>query len=474
MPSHHGGHGGEGHGGGGGGVAEVVKDRASVVVNEISRGPVNNEIILANRERDIAVVPPGAQVINEVTTTEVFPGRPGAGVTGTTPSPKQSATAAARPTATETASTTGTATDRGTARATATGRSGVLTASGCGSKGPVTTAVWAFFQVSSSSIEKSRGIRDGRELDDDVAYARKTTCLPGSRYRTSRRGHRGVQSGGGLPRASRQMTGCCGLFWIAGRMRYMSRSRGNLLAEWLWWGMVGFGSSANVDAPCQALHDQLGYRDRPPEARNLLLLLPKESKVEIGVGYLVEKGGSERRGQNGRHALKRWQAIAFENGEPNHSQGPRRGEHLREKDLPGPSRVTTLKEDAVFDKDHGSLRERILSWKVQALLFHISYRRLQETAVQLPLDQAADPAAVLREAIAPDSVAHVGAVPLEAIRGVFIHRVRCVEEKPANGTFVSSPGRSRRGSPAPAAAVRPGVDWIGKEAWEGTVLGLAR
>ncbi|KAK1688041.1 hypothetical protein BDP55DRAFT_75980 [Colletotrichum godetiae] len=79
MPSHHGGHGGEGHGGGGGGVAEVVKDRASVVVNEISRGPVNNEIILANRERDIAVVPPGAQVINEVTTTEVFPGRPGYG-----------------------------------------------------------------------------------------------------------------------------------------------------------------------------------------------------------------------------------------------------------------------------------------------------------------------------------------------------------------------------------------------------------
>ncbi|KAK1718604.1 hypothetical protein BDP67DRAFT_575098 [Colletotrichum lupini] len=77
MPSHHGGHGG--HGGGGPAVAEVVKDRASVVVNEVSRGPVNNEIIVANRERDVAVVPAGAQVINEVTTTEVFPGRPGYG-----------------------------------------------------------------------------------------------------------------------------------------------------------------------------------------------------------------------------------------------------------------------------------------------------------------------------------------------------------------------------------------------------------
>ncbi|KAJ0334553.1 hypothetical protein COL5a_000614 [Colletotrichum fioriniae] len=74
MPSHHG-----GHGGGGPAVAEVVKDRASVVVNEVSRGPVNNEIIVANRERDVAVVPAGAQVINEVTTTEVFPGRPGFG-----------------------------------------------------------------------------------------------------------------------------------------------------------------------------------------------------------------------------------------------------------------------------------------------------------------------------------------------------------------------------------------------------------
>ncbi|KXH43339.1 hypothetical protein CNYM01_03068 [Colletotrichum nymphaeae SA-01] len=149
MPSHHGGHGG--HGGGGPAVAEVVKDRASVVVNEVSRGPVNNEIIVANRERDVAVVPAGAQVINEVTTTEVFPGRPGAGAsltpwilmiwgTGTTPSQRQSATAAARPTATETASTTGSATDRGTAaRATAaTGRSGAPTVSGCGSKGPGT------------------------------------------------------------------------------------------------------------------------------------------------------------------------------------------------------------------------------------------------------------------------------------------------------------------------------------------------
>ncbi|EXF73711.1 hypothetical protein CFIO01_02481 [Colletotrichum fioriniae PJ7] len=130
MPSHHG-----GHGGGGPAVAEVVKDRASVVVNEVSRGPVNNEIIVANRERDVAVVPAGAQVINEVTTTEVFPGRPGFGVGA-----RQSATAAARPTATETASTTGSATDRGTAaRATATGRNGASTASGCGSKGPDTT-----------------------------------------------------------------------------------------------------------------------------------------------------------------------------------------------------------------------------------------------------------------------------------------------------------------------------------------------
>ncbi|KXH48760.1 hypothetical protein CSIM01_10057 [Colletotrichum simmondsii] len=135
MPSHHGGHGG--HGGGGPAVAEVVKDRASVVVNEVSRGPVNNEIIVANRERDVAVVPAGAQVINEVTTTEVFPGRPGVGVTGTTPSQRQSVTAAARPTATETASTTGSATDQGTAaRATAaTDRSGAPTVSGCGLKG---------------------------------------------------------------------------------------------------------------------------------------------------------------------------------------------------------------------------------------------------------------------------------------------------------------------------------------------------
>ncbi|KAK7456119.1 hypothetical protein Landi51_02362 [Colletotrichum acutatum] len=140
MPSHHGDHGGHG-GHGGPAVAEVVKDRASVVVNEVSRGPVNNEIIVANRERDVAVVPAGAQVINEVTTTEVFPGRPGVGVTGTTPSRRQSATAAARPTATETASTTDSATDRDTAaRVTAaTGRSGAHTASGCGLKGPGTT-----------------------------------------------------------------------------------------------------------------------------------------------------------------------------------------------------------------------------------------------------------------------------------------------------------------------------------------------
>ncbi|OHE95391.1 hypothetical protein CORC01_09263 [Colletotrichum orchidophilum] len=71
MASHH----------GGPPVAEVVKEssRASVVVNEASRGPVNNEIVVANREREVAVVPPGAQVINEVTTTEVFPHGPGYG-----------------------------------------------------------------------------------------------------------------------------------------------------------------------------------------------------------------------------------------------------------------------------------------------------------------------------------------------------------------------------------------------------------
>ncbi|KZL82094.1 hypothetical protein CI238_06772 [Colletotrichum incanum] len=51
--------------------------RASVVVNEVVNPPAQNEIVLASRPNQVAVVPSGAQIINEVTTTEVFPHGPG-------------------------------------------------------------------------------------------------------------------------------------------------------------------------------------------------------------------------------------------------------------------------------------------------------------------------------------------------------------------------------------------------------------
>ncbi|GKT40762.1 uncharacterized protein ColSpa_00943 [Colletotrichum spaethianum] len=56
------------------GDAPVVEaDKASVVVNEVVNRPVQNEIVVASRPNQLAVIPPGAQIINEISTTEVFP-----------------------------------------------------------------------------------------------------------------------------------------------------------------------------------------------------------------------------------------------------------------------------------------------------------------------------------------------------------------------------------------------------------------